>query len=414
MSSDPKSIYRTRQIDDFPAELEIAFGPPEARQVLVFRKTEWELEEGKAGLRYGENPDQPAALYHLVHGKVRFGDRVLEVRPRPSSSRPRLLQSGKHPSKTNITDVDAALGILRWFDRPTCVVIKHNNPCGAAVGATPEDAFLRAWEADPIAAFGGVVGINRPVGQVLAEELTKRYVEVVVAPDYEEGVLDTLRRKPALRVLQIEGWPRREEAGLSSVLEWRGLVDGGLVLQWSQRLQDIGPENYLPARTEHEGRVYEVSRLPQPEQWSDLDFAWKIAASCVSNAVVLAKGGMTLGIACGLQDRLGAAWLAVKKAYRNHAERLALRRFGQALDRLDGPSAQAILEEVRQQRAELPGAVMASDGFFPFPDALVQGLEHGVSAVVQPGGSIRDHEVIEACNRYGAAMIFTGQRCFRH
>lgn len=414
MAKDLKAMYRQLQLEHFPEDLEIAFGHGSERQTLVYRKVSWDLEEGRAGLRYGENPDQKAALYRLAAGRVRFGEDELEAGEVVLTSQPELLQSGKHPSKINITDADAALGILRWFERPACVIVKHNNPCGVALGASPVNAFQRAYDADRIAAFGGCVGLNRAVDRPTAETILQGYVEVVVAPDYEEGVLDLFRKKPNIRVLRIAGLAEPSRWAQRRVLEWKSLVDGGLVVQWSFLPAARRPEQFLPAEAEHQGRLYRCERQPTPAEWEDIVFGWLVESGVTSNSVLYVKDQVTVGIGTGEQDRVGVAEIARDKAYRNTRERLAWQAHGKPYVALDPDRRAAVDEQTRQSNGGLRGGVMVSDGFFPFRDGVDVGLREGIAAVVQPGGSLRDFESIEACNEYGAAMVFTGQRSFRH
>lgn len=414
MAKDLKAMYRQIQVDNFPEDLEIRFGTGEQVQTLVYRKTTWDLEEGRAGLRYGENPDQQAALYQPVSGSLRFGDDTLTVGQWILASQPELLQSGKHPSKINITDADAALGILRWFEEPACVIVKHNNPCGVALGKDIEEAYRRAYDADRIAAFGGCVGLNKPLTLPAAESLILSYVEVVLAPDYEPGVLGLLKKKPNIRVLRIPGIVDLARNATRRVLEWKSLIDGGLIVQWSYLPEGRSPDRFFPAECEYQGKLWRCQRQPTDREWKDIVFGWLVESGVTSNSVLYVKDQVTVGIGTGEQDRVGVAEIARDKAYRKTRERLAWYRFSSSWNDLTQEQRGQVEEDVQAIRGGLRDSVMVSDGFFPFRDGIDIGLKEGVSAVVQPGGSIRDFESIEACNEFGAAMVFTGQRSFRH
>ena len=414
MGTDFKNMYRQLQLEEFPQELEISFGSGANLQRLCYSKVTWNLDEGQAGLRYGENPDQKAALYQLVSGRVQLGQDVLFAGNFVLASNPQLLQSGKHPSKINITDADAALGILRWFDEPCCVIIKHNNPCGVALGNSPEESFLRAYDADRTAAFGGCVGLNRNMDKATAEAILSHYVEVVLAPDYEEGVLDLFKKKPNIRVLKIPGMVNLSQNATQRVLEWKSLIDGGLIVQWSFVPNARRPDQFYIAEAEHQGRVYRCQRQPTDAEWKDIIFGWLVESGVTSNSVIYVHNGATVGIGTGEQDRVGVAEIARDKAYRKTKERLAWNLFNKTLAQLTPDEEHAVEAETQAIKGGLLGSVMVSDGFFPFRDGIDVGLREGVTAVVQPGGSLRDFESIQACNEFGAAMVFTGQRSFRH
>lgn len=400
-------IYRTVRAEPFPAEIAIRLGSGPEAQTIHYRKVTWRVAGRELGLRYGENPDQPAALYRPIDANVQLADAVPLALGGELVSSAEMLQSGKHPSKTNLTDVDAALGLLRFLsERPCCVVVKHNNPSGVALGDTIADAVARAWNADPIAAFGGAVVVNRSVDVATAEALAERYVEVLAAPEFESGVLDRLAGKKNLRVVQIRALDRLGDYATARYLDFHSLIDGGLVGQLS----------YLPldAREDHFS-LATATRAPTAAEWDDVRFGWYVQSAVVSNSVVYVKDGCTLAVGSGEQDRVGVATLARDKALRNAAERIARTEHGTAFARLGDPAARTAIERrVRQDHGGLVGATMVSDGFFPFRDGVDVGLQAGVRCVVQPGGSLRDEEVIAACNEHGAAMVFTGQRSFRH
>ena len=418
MAAKLSDAYKTINKDNFPAKMEISFSDADGsqRQSLKYDRVEWDIEGEKKGLRYGENPDQEAALYRLTGGNLQLGDVVALEAGRPLASAVELLQSGKHPGKTNLTDADAGLNILRYLaDRPAAVIIKHNNPCGCAVGSSLFEAFHKAYFADRVAAFGGCVVLNRTLDLETARLVISGYVEVVVAPDYGPGVLELFTSKPNIRVMQIRDIGRLESFAGARVVDFKSLIDGGVVAQWSFTPQARRVTDFLPAATVYKGVEYQVRRQPTPAELEDLLFGWLVEAGVTSNSVLYVKGGVTVGIGTGEQDRVGVAEIARDKAYRKLADRLAWERFQTPFNSLTDGVVKADLEaEVKSLRGGIPGSVMVSDAFFPFRDGIDVGLREGVTAVVQPGGSVRDFEVIEACNEAGAAMVFTGQRSFRH
>ncbi len=409
-------MYREHKADVFPKNMEISFYDQEHRQTLVYEKVEWVVDDERRGLRYGENPDQEAALYRLVNGNLQLGE-VECVKPgRYLASDMELLQSGKHPGKINVTDTDSALNILRYFqDRPAVVIIKHNNPCGVALGESVYDAYVRAFLADRVAAFGGVVALNRECDVETAEQIAASYCEVVVAPEYAPGVVDVFERRRNLRVVRIGNISRLHEFVGQRVVEARSLIDGGMAVQWSYAPQLLEPEALQPAQAWYKGTEYRIGRGPTPQEREDMVFGWLVESGVTSNSVLYVKSGATLAIGAGEQDRVGVAKIARDKAYRNMRERAAHERYGCSYDALDGDERAAwIASEVEHARGDLYGSTMVSDAFFPFRDGVEVGLHEGVTAVLQPGGSVRDFEVIGACNEYGATMCFTGQRSFRH
>jgi phosphoribosylaminoimidazolecarboxamide formyltransferase/IMP cyclohydrolase len=410
--------YKTINRDNFPPRMEISFLGEDGgnRQTLSYHRVEWEVDGELRGLRYGENPDQEAALYRLTGGNLQLGDVVALEAGRPLASAVELLQSGKHPGKTNLTDADAGLNILRYLaDKPCVVIIKHNNPCGVAVGSTLSEAYHKAYFADRVAAFGGCVVVNRTLDVETANQILESYVEVVVAPDFGPGVIDLFKTKPNIRVMQIRAIDRLETYAGARVVDLKSLIDGGVVAQWSFVPQARKVTDFLPAATTYKGVEYRVSRMPTPAELDDLLFGWLVEAGVTSNSVLYVKGGVTVGIGTGEQDRVGVAEIARDKAYRKLADRLAWERLKTPFNALTDKGVQADLEEeVRSLRGGIPGSVMVSDAFFPFRDGIDVGLNEGVTAIVQPGGSVRDYEVIQACNEAGAAMVFTGQRSFRH
>lgn len=310
------------------------------RLVLYFEK--------KMDLRYGENPHQKAAFY------------VEPFSQEVTIASARQLQ-GKELSFNNILDAEAALNIVKEFDQPAAVAVKHTNPCGCAVGETLSEAFRKAYESDPVSIFGGIVAFNRKLDAETARRLVDIFLEIVLAPEFDDEALEVLSKKPNLRVLATGHW-------LGHPVQGRDLrrVRGGLLLQDSD-LQDA----------EHWRVVTE--KEPTPEQLADLRFAWKVVKHVKSNAVVLAKGRQTMGIGAGQMNRIDAARIAIAHA---------------------GDAA--------------AGCVLASDGFFPFPDVVEAAANAGIVAIVQPGGSIRDNESIAMANQKGIAMLFTGVRHFKH
>jgi phosphoribosylaminoimidazolecarboxamide formyltransferase/IMP cyclohydrolase len=417
MSQDLRKAYHTVLSDHFPERLEISFvwEGEGRRSTLVYEKVTWTVEGVRQGLRYGENPGQEAALYRLVNGNLVLGEVETIAPGRYLVSDVELLHFGKHPGKTNLTDADSALNILRYLmERPACAIMKHNNPCGVAVADTLLEAYLKADLADPIASFGGCIALNRPVDVPTAQAISTRYAEVVVAPDFEEGTLDILTRRKNLRVMRIAQMARLAEFAVERFVDLHSLLDGGLIAQVSFVPLVRSRADLRLAEAVHQGKIYRIQREPTEQEVADMLFGWLVETGVTSNSVLYVKDGVTLGIGAGGQDRVGVAELARDKAYRNRRERLALERYGCAYDALEAGRKEEIAAEVAAQRGGLEGAVMVSDGFFPFRDGVEVGLREGVTAVVQPGGSLNDHEVIQACNEYGASMVFTGQRCFRH
>lgn len=416
MAANISSMYKNIQKDSFPRGMEISFFDDEGRQSLVYERVVWDIDGEKQGLRYGENPDQPAALYKLVNGNLTLGDVQCLKSGQFLASDPVLLQSGKHPSKINLTDADAALNILRYFQSsPATVIIKHNNPCGVALGSSLTESYIKALMADRVAAFGGCIAVNRTLDLDTARLMLESYCEVVVAPDYAPGVLDLFATKPNVRVMLIRNMEKLATFVGQRTLDFKSMMDGGVVVQWSFVPKGLKASDYLPAETEYKGVQYRVNRQPTAAEMDDIIFGWLVESGVTSNSVIYVKNGATVGIGTGEQDRVGVAEIARDKAYRKLEDRLCWERHRTPFNSMaDESIRQSIREEVASLRGGLPGSVMVSDAFFPFRDGIDVGLREGVSAVVQPGGSIRDWEVIQACNEAGAAMVFTGQRSFRH
>jgi phosphoribosylaminoimidazolecarboxamide formyltransferase/IMP cyclohydrolase len=303
-------------------------------------------------LSYGENPHQEAAYYAERGRRTHLLSRVEQLR-------------GKPLSFNNLNDLSAARMLVREFDEPACVIVKHANPCGVAVAGTIEDSYARALSADPVSAYGGVVVVNRAVSAALGEALADQFVEVLFAPGYDEQAMEALARKTSIRVLNDI-----ERRALTDIEPDYRRVLGGLLVQdgdW-----EIAGRHGMELVC---GRVSD-------EQWDDLVFAWRVVKHVTSNAIVLVRGRQTIGIGAGQMSRVDAVRIALEKA----------RELGHSLE----------------------GAVLASDAFFPFADGPQLALDAGVTAFVQPGGSKRDGVVIEAVSAAGAAMAFTHRRHFRH
>src|SRR4051795_93218 len=333
------SRWFSTEYEDFPEHLAVAY-------------------EKVLDLSYGENPHQRAALYSEAGLRTHILARTSKLH-------------GRALSFNNVLDLDSARNLVNDFAEPACVIVKHNNPCGAAVGDDALEAYLKALACDPVSAYGGVIAINRPIGRELAEELHKNFVEGLSAPGYEEGALDLLQQKEAIRIL-CEEERRQADPGERDVKR----VEGGLLIQ--DRDGDPEPREIMEAVTGNE---------PSEEQWQDMLFAWTVSRRVRSNAIVIAKDGATLGIGAGQMSRVDSVRLAVEKC-----------------------------REARGAEAEglLSGSALASDAFFPFADGPELAIQAGTTAVIQPGGSKRDAEVIDACENAGVAMVFTKHRHFRH
>jgi phosphoribosylaminoimidazolecarboxamide formyltransferase/IMP cyclohydrolase len=416
MTTDLKKAYHTIIDDHFPDDLEITFGRGDTRQTLCYRKVTWDVGGELRGLRYGENPGQEAALYQLTNGNLTIGD-VRCVGPNQGLVTEAMLhQFGKHPGKINLTDADNALNILRYLcEKPACAIMKHNNPSGVALGATLVEAYVKADLADRVAAFGGCIALNRPVDRPTAEEIARRYAEVVVAPGFEEGAVSILAQRKNLRIMEIRRMDRLQQYERVRFIDFKSLLDGGIIAQLSFVPEARTPADLRPAECEHKGKHYQVARAPTEAERADMIFGWVVEAGVSSNSVLYVKDGVTVGIGTGEQDRVGVAEIARDKAYRKLADRLSFERLGEAFNNIaDENKRREIDDDVRSQKGGLVGSVMVSDGFFPFRDGIEVGLREGVRAVIQPGGSLNDYQVIEACNEASATMVFTGQRSFKH
>jgi phosphoribosylaminoimidazolecarboxamide formyltransferase/IMP cyclohydrolase len=333
------SRWFSTEYEDFPEHLAVAY-------------------EKVLDLSYGENPHQRAALYADAGARSHILSRVSKLH-------------GKALSFNNVLDLDSARGLVDDFEQPACVIVKHNNPCGVAIGADAFEAYLKALACDPVSAYGGVIALNRPVERELAEELHKNFVEVLSAPGFEDGALEVLQQKEAIRILCEE--ERRQADPAERDLK---RVHGGLLIQD----RDGDPELR---------QMMEVVTKTQPseEQWQDMLFAWTVCRRVRSNAIVIAKDGATLGIGAGQMSRVDSVRLAVEKC-----------------------------RDARGEDADslLAGSAVASDAFFPFADGPELAIQAGSNTVIQPGGSKRDGEVIAACDEGGVAMVFTKHRHFRH
>lgn len=428
MVVDLRKAYRTILGDDFPPTMEIIIGDA----LLRYEKVGWEIDGEVKGLRYGENPGQQAALYRLVNGNLTLG-KVRTIEPgKWLASDVELLQSGKHPGKTNITDADNALNILRYFmDEPVVAIMKHNNPCGVAIGTSMLDAYQKANMADRVAAFGGAIALNRVVDLETAMAIAENYAEVVVAPEFEDGVMDVFAAKKNLRVMRIGDMSRLKEWVGDIVIDFKSLMDGGIIVQTSyvpeaRTLDDI--KKLSLGYSEKGGVHYKVQRAPTEQEYRDMWFGWLVESGITSNSVIYVKNGVTVGIGTGEQDRVGVAEIARDKARTKLMDRLCFEKYGIAYNELLFKIRNCGLAELAELHAHrneiedeatvrkdgLDDAIMVSDAFFPKRDGIDVGLEMGVRAVIQPGGSESDYEVIQACNERGATMIFTGQRSFRH
>jgi len=426
-----KKAYSTILGEHFPDSMTIEFGG----QKLVYRKRLWKItdpdtgETVEKGLRYGENPGQECALYELENGNLTLGDcQFIEPGHGLVSSLEErdLLQFGKHPGKINLTDVDNALNIIKFFmDRPAAAVMKHNNPSGVAYGSTIAEACERAYMSDRIASMGGAVALNRPCDADAAKFISTCYVEVVVAPEYEEGAVDLLKKRKNLRIIRMNRIDRLAEYRTLRFVDFKSLIDGGIAVQQSPLNKIQSPADFQPATAKHDGKIYQCSRQPTEQELSDLFFGWCVEMGVSSNSVLFVKDGVTVGIGTGEQDRVGCAKIAAFKAYTKYADLLCFRKYGVPYFELEleiaaGKRPASQKQELDAATAEakggLAGSVMISDGFFPFRDSVDVAAKEGVTAIAQPGGSLKDYDVITACNEAdpAIAMVFTGQRAFKH
>jgi phosphoribosylaminoimidazolecarboxamide formyltransferase/IMP cyclohydrolase len=424
-------MYRTIMADHFPPEMIIKFGD----QTLIYRKKTWKIPDVKTGeviekgLRYGENPAQEAALYELINGNLTLGGCQF-IQPGnglvSSITEEDMIQAGKHPGKTNLTDLDNGLNIIKYLmGRPAAVILKHNNPCGAAYGTTLTEAYDNANMADRIAAFGGCLVVNRSMDKNTAEMVSKNYLEVVAAPEFEEGATGILSRRKNLRIIRISNIRELEKYRTVRFVDFKSLMDGGIIVQRSPINKIRAKEDLLPAKTTYQGKEYVIERKPTEREYDDILFGWNVEQGITSNSVIYVKNGTTVGIGTGEQDRVGVAEIAIFKAYTKYADALCFKRYGVPYKtfevdvkngKRDGNVLLEIDEEMKKNKGGLIDSVMVSDAFFPFRDGVDVGIKEGISAIVQPGGSERDFESIIACNEANpkVTMVFTGQRAFRH
>ena len=317
-------------------------------------------------LRYGENSHQSAALYR-------------DLFPAPGSLVTARQLQGKELSYNNIADADAAWECVKSFDTPACVIVKHANPCGVALGADALEAYSKAFQTDPTSAFGGIIALNTVLDERAALQISKQFVEVLMAPSFTPEALTVFKSKVNVRILQIDLPTRRDPASAGAATAWslgRNAID----------MKRIGSGILLQTADNHELALSDLkvvtTKQPTPEQLQDLLFAWKVAKYVKSNAIVFCRGGMTMGVGAGQMSRLDSARIASIKA--GHAN------------------------------LSLQGTAVASDAFFPFRDGLDVVVDAGATCVIHPGGSMRDDEVIAAANERGVAMVFSGVRHFRH
>ena len=430
---DLKDAYKTIEAEHFAPKMEISFIDGDRRDTLHYEKVTWNIGGEEKGLRYGENPGQEAALYRLVDGNLKLGEVELVQGGDYLASVPELLQSGKHPGKTNITDTDNALNILRYLTgKPCAIIVKHNNPCGVATGSTLAEAYFRANKADRLAAFGGAIALNRECDLETAKLIAENYAEVVIAPDFQPGVMEVFAAKKNLRVFRIRNMARLQNYAARPVIDFKSLIDGGIVAQTSFIAKARTAEDLIPAYCRRKlvdkatGAVsfedHNIKRLPTPQEYEDLLFGWLVEAGVTSNSVLYVKDGVTVGIGTGEQDRVGVAEIARDKAYTKRADWISWEKYQKPYNDLRlafgeqaGALKQAeIMEQVRAEKGGLPGCAMVSDAFFPFRDGAEVGIREGITSIIQPGGAIRDWDVIDCCNEHGIAMVFTGQRSFRH
>lgn len=323
--------------------------PPEACDLHLVKQQ---------GLRYGENPHQTAAFYRMDD----FASKHSLVNAEQLN--------GKELSYNNILDTDACWSLVREFDEPAVVILKHQNPCGSAVAKTVAEAYDKAFACDPKSAFGGIIAANVEVTQEMVEHINanKQFIEVVIAPSYEQGALELLQQKKNVRVLRTGG------VDAPAAIEFRS-VDGGMLAQCTDRVNEKPADFTVPTK-----------RKPTDEEMHELLFAWRVCKGVKSNAILVSKDHAGIGMGPGQPNRVDSAELACKRAHE------ACGRMGVAPESL----------------------VAASDAFFPFRDNIDMLASYGVTAIIQPGGSIRDDESIQACDEHGIAMVFTGHRHFRH
>jgi phosphoribosylaminoimidazolecarboxamide formyltransferase / IMP cyclohydrolase len=309
--------------------------------------------EKAAELRYGENPHQRAAYYSQVGAPTHLLAGVTQLH-------------GKELSFNNLLDLSSARQLVEDFAEPACAIVKHNNPCGCALGKSAVEAYERAFACDPMSAFGGVIALNRPIDEACALALSEQFIEVLLAPSFEPAALAVLTEKKNVRLLELPDWP--EPAG---GLEAKPVI-GGLLVQDRDEVSETPDQMQVVS-----------GRAPSDSEWDDMRFAWQVCRHVRSNAIVIARDGATIGIGAGQMSRVDAVRIAIEKAQAAAPEKLA-------------------------------GSALASDAFFPFADGPQLAIDAGIGAIIQPGGSVRDEEVIAAADAAGIAMVATGTRHFRH
>jgi phosphoribosylaminoimidazolecarboxamide formyltransferase / IMP cyclohydrolase len=344
--------FAERADEDFPAQRAYAY-------------------EKKADLRYGENPHQRAAYYAEAGAPTHLLAGVTQLH-------------GKELSFNNLLDLSSARQLVEDFSEPACAIVKHNNPCGCALGRTAEDAYERAFASDPVSAYGGVIALNRPIDAACATALSQQFIEVLLAPGFEPEALEVLTQKKNVRLLELPNWP--EPAG---GLEAKPVI-GGLLVQDRDEVSETAEQMTVMS-----------AKQPTEAEWDDMRFAWQVCRHVRSNAIVIARDGATIGIGAGQMSRVDAVRIAIEKAQAGEADA------GSGAEAGTGSASGAGVGRLR-------GASLASDAFFPFADGPQLAIGAGVTAIIQPGGSVRDEEVVAAADAAGVAMVATHVRHFRH
>jgi len=437
MTDKLQDAYKTIVGDHFPPMWKQVLCFPDGDVTLTYEKVGWPIvgddgEEEIKGIRYGENPTQEAAMYKLVDGLLQLGDIEIIKPGMGLVTDAVLVQSGKHPGKINLTDADNALNMLRYFmDEAVVAILKHNNPCGVAIGDSLVDAYLKANMADRVAAFGGTIGLNQEVDKATAEAIVQNYSEVVVAPGFQDGVMEIFAKKKNLRVIEIKNMARLKEWVGQRTLDFKSLIDGGFIVQNSyvpnvKTLDDV--KALKLGYHDHKEEFYEIYPTPSEAQYRDMWFGWLVESGVTSNSVLFVKDGVTVGIGTGEQDRVGVAEIAVEKAYTKARDAVCFQEqsmpYNELLEKMEEAEGSELLklekikssieEKVQENNAGLKGSTMVSDAFFPFPDGVLVGIREGIGAIIQPGGSDKDRLSIEVCNRHGVPMVYTGLRSFKH
>ena len=422
--------YKRNVLERFPELISIGFPKGQfdkgAGELQV--REDWEdiffqkvllSSAGDVSLRYGDNPGQPAALYRPVNDQLVIGDTRF-VSTGEFFGGLNLLKAGKKsPGKINITDTNSALNILRHFSgNPACVIIKHDNPSGAAIATDLAGAYQNAFCCDVVAAYGGVVAFNRPLDKETAEAMSNMFYEVIVAPGFEEGSIGILEKSKKLRdarIIEIKAMERLREYVERPYLDFTSLMDGSIILQQSYVSGIRSVEDLKPAETTHPKKGYiQIDKEPTDREYNDMMFAWHVLEGVVSNSSLIAKNGKTIAIVGGGQDRVWTIKEAVRKAYIKLANYLSHATQDKLLDELGTDERSDIEKLVESEKAGLEGSVLATDGFMPNRDNILAISGTGISAVIQPGGSDFDYSVIKEANKHNIAMVFTGRRCFRH